>query len=99
MTFLKPNQVDTSLIDDNRVTVAPFIVSATSAINVGANRARADAIRIALETDGEISQYLPYLHSPGLLRPDGVAQFLQLFSMDGSGLVLREGLVYIPAVD
>src|SRR5579859_4536017 len=49
--------------------------------------------------DGEISQYLPYLHSLGLLCPDGVAQFLQLFLVDGSGLVVREGLVYVPAVD
>jgi hypothetical protein len=88
MTFLKPDQVDTSLLDDNRVAVAPCIMSATSTINLGANHARADTIQTALETDGEISRYLPYLCSLGLFHPDEVAQFLQPFSMDGRGLVL-----------
>jgi hypothetical protein len=99
MTFLKPNQVDTSLLDDSEVAHLNCTLAATNALNIGTNHARAAAIRTALESDEEIRPHLPYLRDPTLPRSDAVAKYLRPFSLDKSGLVLREGLVYVPAVE
>jgi hypothetical protein len=99
MTFLKLNQVDASLLDDSEIPQPNCVSSATTSVNIGTNHACATASCITLESSEEICPCLPYLRNPNLLRSDAVAKSLRLFTLDKSGLVLQEGLVYVPAVE
>ena len=57
-----------------------------------------DAVRTALPTDPEIGPYLPQLQDPMLPREEDVRRYLEPFAMV-DGLVLRNGLVYVPKSD
>src|SRR5579859_7625270 len=99
MTFLKPNQVDSSLVNNSEIPQPNCVSSATTSVNIGTNHAHAPAIHIAFKSEEEIRPYLPYLRDPNLPRSDAVARSLWPFALDKSGLVLQEGLVYVPGVE
>ena len=60
MTFLKPEQVDTSLLDSTDPILATYL------LNVATEIPRTQRILIALDEDPEISPYLPQIRNPAL---------------------------------
>jgi RNase H-like domain found in reverse transcriptase/Reverse transcriptase (RNA-dependent DNA polymerase)/Integrase zinc binding domain/Chromo (CHRromatin Organisation MOdifier) domain/gag-polyprotein putative aspartyl protease len=96
--FLKPHQVDLSLLPEDSACThlsAQSIHLATAVETLATDDALADAIKVALPRDPNIGPYLKNLHSPELPRSEDVQAFLEPFSIQ-DGLVLRNGLVYIP---
>jgi len=89
ITFLKPEQFDTHSFELNSAVVE----------SLGTNEERAEAIRNALPADPQIGPHLNYLRDPSITRPDDVAEYLRPFSIDREGLVLRNGLIYVPEGD
>jgi hypothetical protein len=66
---------------------------------VGTHVELADSIRKHLEQDDAIRPYLPYLRDPAEPRDANITEFLQNYSLSSEGLVLKDGLVYVPAAD
>ena len=87
MPFLRPDQVDTSALDEVSVRM---LGSATSL---------QQSILDALPRDPQIGEYLRYIRDPTIERDEEIAEFLMPFSMDPDGLVLHDGLLYVPASD
>ena len=94
LTFLHPNQVDTSALDSLTRIVELAAVALQS--EVGTNVELKQAILDTLPTDPQIGEYLPYLQDPTINRDDETAEFLEPFTIDSEGLILHNGLVYIP---
>ena len=105
MTFLKPEQVDTSLLPHDDPVLASYCLAATEAtpaaeaITIGCNETLATQIRDALEHDEAVSSLLPYLRNPVLPRDEETEEALQPLRLDQEGALLRHGLLYVPAVD
>jgi len=99
LTFLKPDQADTSLLSAKDVVLTAYSLNNAIVESVGTNEHRAKAIRDALLLDPELGPYLQYLHDPDLPREDDVGEYLRPFILDQNGMLLRNGLVYIPAVN
>ena len=106
MTFLKPEQIDTSLLPADDPVLASYVLAATHIVDdstgatmIGADEDRIAAIREALENDDEVSPLLPYLRNPTMPRGEDVAESLEPYVLDAEGLLLRNGLVYVPDVD
>jgi hypothetical protein len=100
MTFLKPEQIDTSLIDGDPTLPAYSLNLGAVRELFGTDDERVRTIINALPTDPEVGPYLHYLRSPDIPRPDDVAEYLRPFSLDeDKDLLLRDGLVYVPALD
>jgi hypothetical protein len=100
MTFLKPEQIDTSLIDGDPTLPAYSLNLGAVRELFGTDDERVRTIINALPTDPEVGPYLHYLRSPDVPRPDDVAEYLRPFSLDeDKDLLLRDGLVYVPALD
>jgi hypothetical protein len=100
MTFLKPEQVDTSLLDPEDPTLASYLlyVAETSPAEPDVDT-RSQSILAALDQDPEVGPLLPQIRDPTLPRDEETAEFLQTFSRDEDGLIRRHGRVYVPAVD
>jgi hypothetical protein len=94
--FLKTDQFDTFFLEH----------PSTNTLTLNANRAQvfntdddlAQAIKTALPEDRNIGPHLENLHNPDLERTEEVKELLEPFSMQ-EGLVLWNGLVYIPQDD
>ena len=105
MTFLRPEQVDTSLLPHDDPVLASYCLAAAEAtpavgaITIGGNETLAAQIRDALEHDEAVSPLLPYLRDPVLPRDEETEEALQRFRLDREGTLLRHGLIYVPAVD
>jgi len=105
MTFLKPEQVDTSLLPWDDPVLASYCLAAAGAplaagaITVGRNETLATQICDALEHDKAVSARLPYLRDPALPRDEETEDALQPLQLDQEGILLRHGLVYVPAVN
>jgi hypothetical protein len=99
ITFLKPEQVDVSLLDEEEVAQLQTCLLSSSQVSLGTNRRRVKAIRDAVEEDPAVCQYLPYLKDTCLPRPDEILDQLEEFSLDPSGLLMYKGLIYIPEND
>jgi hypothetical protein len=108
MTFLKPEQVDISLLPTDDPVLATYALATTShsaitAITtvgeIGPDGARSIAIREALERDGDVGHLLPYLRDPAAPHDEAISEALQPFGLDEEGILLRNGLTYIPADD
>src|SRR5271170_2282449 len=93
MTFLKPKQVDTSLLDSTDPILATYL------LNIATEIPRTQRILITLDEDPAISPYLPQIWNPALAQSDEDSPYLQPFSTDAQGMVLHNGRLYIPAVD
>jgi len=94
--FLKPYQLKDFPLDET-----PRMINALSAIATPEPEVSPDIlddIRRSL-LDDEIGQYLPYLKDPTMDRPEDLREYLESYSMSNDGLVLRRGLIYIPAND
>jgi hypothetical protein len=91
--FLKPNQVDLSLCPT--LTRTPIAVSATAGETITTDDELAEAIKTALPNDPNIGSYLENLRNPELPRQEDIQTFLEPFTFR-DGLVLRNGLVYVP---
>ena len=100
MTFLKPEQVDTSLLDPDDPILASYrlYVAETQSTEPDVNT-RSQTILAALEQDPEVGPFLPQIRDPALPRTEEDSPYLQHFSTDVEGLVLYDGRVYVPAVD
>src|SRR6202048_1944245 len=101
MTFLKPEQVDTTLLSADDPILASYILFSANitAISMKRDEARVLSIRKALEEDAEVSPLLAYLRDPTLPREDDMTETLDPFALDEEGLLLHNGLIYIPAVN
>jgi Reverse transcriptase (RNA-dependent DNA polymerase)/RNase H-like domain found in reverse transcriptase/Integrase zinc binding domain/Chromo (CHRromatin Organisation MOdifier) domain/Integrase core domain len=95
MAFLKPEQVDTSLLRPEtalqRVKLNRIV---TEVMDI--DEGLAESIRQALPADKQIGTYLNHLADDNLPRDDDVAEYLKPFSLHKDGLVLRDGLIYVP---
>src|SRR5271156_5125161 len=99
MTFLKPEQVDTSLLDPEDPILATYLLNAINTTLDTPDDPRTHDILAALNQDPEIGPYLPQIRDPALPRSDEDSPYLQPFSTDAHGMVLYRGRVYVPAVD
>ena len=98
MAFLKPDQVDTSLLNPE---TPEAILQCVRLNSVGAevmaiDEELAQNIRQALPADPQIGPYLKHLADDTMPRDDDVAEYLKPFSPHKDGLVLHDGLVYVP---
>src|SRR5271168_4309955 len=77
MTFLKPEQVDTSLLDPEDPILATYLLNVVDATPAALEDTRAQSILAALDQDLEIGPYLPQIRDPALPRSDKDSQYLQ----------------------
>jgi hypothetical protein len=98
LTFLKPHQVDTSMLGTES-QLPTFSLNLAAAEAIGTDDELAESIRAKLEGDEFISGYLPYLRDPTVERSEEVAEFLEKYVLTPDGLVLKDGLVYVPDVE
>jgi hypothetical protein len=97
MTFLKPEQVDTSAIKERSQETK---ISAQSArTELREDMGLKQAILDALPRDPTIGEYLNHLRDPTMERDEEATELLEPFAMEEDGLVTRNGLVYVPAGD
>ena len=106
MTFLKPEQIDTSLLPTDDPLLTSYVLAAAHTVGDAASVTtiersddRAATIRNALDRDEVASYLLPYLRDPTLARDEDIAESLKPYSLDAEGLLLHNGLVYVPAID
>ena len=101
MTFLRPNQVDTSAIaEELKAPPEQAEVAARSTrTGVGDDVGLEGEIRDALQEDPDVQEYLQYLRDPTLLRNEEIREALEPFTLEEDGLLLHDGLVYVPAND
>ena len=105
MTFLKPEQVDTSLLIHDDPVLASYCLAAAEAtpaagaITIDCNETLATQIHDALERDAAVSSLLPYLRDLALPRDEEMEEALQPLQLNREGTLLRHGLIYVPAVD
>ena len=98
MAFLKPDQVDTSLLNPETPEAILQCVRLNSVVAevMAIDEELAQNIRQALPADPQIGPYLKHLADDTMPRDDDVAEYLKPFSLHKDGLVLRDGLVYVP---
>jgi len=100
-TFLRPDQVDTSLLDPLTFDANSgiFALNTTVSRSMDVDNELAESIKTSLPDDRNIGPYLHLLREPTQPREDDVKAFLEPFSLHDDGLVLHNGLVYIPEND
>ena len=101
MTFLRPNQVDTSAIAEE-LKASPTYTEVTAqgiGIEERSGMGLEQEIRDALQEDPDVQEYLQYLWNPALLRNEEIREALEPFTLEEDGLLLHDGLVYVPAND
>jgi hypothetical protein len=102
MTFLKPKQVDLSLLDPADPILAsysinPIVIASTEPPNSLATPCpRQQAILRAQEQDPRLTSLLSYLRDPIQTIDLETEELLGPFSLDEQGLVLHHGLCYVP---
>jgi len=101
MTFLHPNQVDTSAIVEELKAPPEQAEVATRSTRTGVrdDTGLEGEIQDALQEDPDVQEYLQYLQDPTLLRNEEIWEALEPFTLEEDGLLLHDGLVYIPAND
>jgi len=101
MTFLRPNQVDTlAIVEELKAPPEQTEVAARSAkTGVRDDAGVEKEIRDALQEDPDVQEYLRYLREPMLLRNEELQNALEPFTLEEDGLLLHDGLVYVPAND
>jgi transposase InsO family protein len=98
MAFLKPEQVDTSWLnlETPETTLQCVRLNNVVAEVMGIDEDLAQSIRQALPVDPQIGSYLKYLVDDTIPRDNSTAEYLKPFSLHKDGLVLRDGLIYVP---
>ena len=97
LTFLKLHQVDTSQMASTDSQLPTYSLNNAITEVIGTDTELADSIHAHLDQDEFIRLYLPYLRDTTLLRSDDVSEFLDKYTLSANGLVLKDGLVYVPA--
>ena len=99
LTFLKPHHVDTSLLGGQPVlptySLNSNIVSG-ALVSAALDDDLLQGIQSNLEKDENISRYLPFLKDDRRPRNPETVKFLRNYSLSPEGLVLKDGLVYVP---
>ena len=95
MTFLKPEQIDTSLLEPSDPTLTMYQLT-TAEIPL---RGRAQEIHTALEQDPNIAPFLPQIRDTTLPLKEEDIPYLQHFSTDLEEQILYDGRVYVPEDD
>jgi len=85
MTFLKPEQVNTSLLDSSDPILAIYLLNMVNTTRVVPKDACIQDILVALDQDSNIGPYLPQIHEPALPLSAEDAPYLQSFSIDMQG--------------
>src|SRR5277367_4424668 len=93
-TFLRLDQIDVSQLDGLTLTLNTVI---TQTMNLDDELAQ--SIKALLPTDPNVGPYLHLLREPTQPREDDVKLFLEPFALHETGLLLRNGLIYIPEND
>ena len=106
MTFLKPEQIDTTLIDQDTdpeplqdtdpEPLQEYSLNATVIDTIGVDEELQERIKEALPKDAEVAPYLNQIADPTLPRDEATQLYLKQFSFHENGLLLRNGLVYVP---
>ena len=105
ITFLKPHHVDTSSLDPvghgaprsiKAYTLNAAIIQPAYLRVLGTDDKLRKEILTNLDRDPELSAYLPYLRDGRLPREPQTEEFLRNYSITTDGLVLKNGLIYIP---
>ena len=89
MTFLKPEQLGES-------SVTSYTLNNMVVESLNMSEGRSEALQEAISNDPQIGPYFQYLRDPEMHRDDAVAEYLRPFFLGHDGLVLREGLIYVP---
>lgn len=97
MTFLHADQVDTTAIKGDIEKVQSAVRSIQ--LETGVNEQLRQSILDALPNDPKVGKLLRYLRDPMVMRDDETVRLLRPLAIDEDGLLLREGLVYIPNND
>ena len=108
ITFLKPHHVDTSSLG-SEYTAGPRDGSTVRAYSLnaaitqqlphrvlGTDTPLQEKILSHLDQDQKLSPRLPHLRNTSLPRGPGIDELLRGYSISADGLVLKDGLVYIP---
>jgi hypothetical protein len=98
MTFLKPDQIDTTLIDQDTdpEPLQEFSLNATVVDTIGIDEQLQERIKAAVPKDIEVAPYLNQIADSTLPRDEATQTYLEQFSFHENGLLLRNGLVYVP---
>src|SRR5271167_455184 len=101
MTFLKPDQIDTTLLeqDTDPEPLQEFSLNAAIIDTIGVDQELQERIKETLPKDTEIAPYLDQIADPTLPRDEATQLYLEQFSFHENGLLLRNGLVYVPQDD
>jgi hypothetical protein len=94
MTFLRPEQVDTSAIEEK--LHGTMIATQSTQIELEEDKGLKQAILDALPRDPMIGEYLDHLRDPVMERDEEATRLLEPFAMEADGLVTRNGLIYVP---
>ena len=84
---------------NSEISLPIFSLNSVIIISLGMDTDLTNIIRINLEEDEFINSYLFYLRDPTSPRDDDITEFLRDYSLSTDGLVLRDGLIYIPTID
>jgi len=98
MTFLKPDQVNTSLLNPEISEAILQCVRLNSVVTevMAINEELAQNIQQVLPADPQIDSYLKHLANDIIPRDNNVTEYLKSFSLQKDDLVLHDRLVYIP---
>src|SRR5271163_4842055 len=101
MTFLKPDQIDTTLLeqDTDPEPLQEFSLNAAIIDTIGVDQELQERIKETLPKDTEIAPYLDQIADPTLPQDEATQLYLEQFSFHENGLLLRNGLVYVPQDD
>jgi RNase H-like domain found in reverse transcriptase/Reverse transcriptase (RNA-dependent DNA polymerase)/Integrase zinc binding domain/Chromo (CHRromatin Organisation MOdifier) domain/Integrase core domain/Retroviral aspartyl protease len=93
--FLRSDQVDTSLLDQG-TNAAFFTLNEATIQSIDMDTDLIQSIKDALPNDPNIGPYLELLKDTTSPRDEDVKAYLEPFSIHDNGLILRNGLIYIP---
>ena len=92
MTFLKPEQINTSLLESSDLTLAMYRLTIAEILLQDC----AQEIRTALEQDPNIAQFLPQIRDMTVPQKEEDIPYLQHFSTDLEEQIQYDGRVYVP---
>ena len=98
MTFLKSDQVDTSLLPTDDPALAAIILSPAAVTSTEETvDSLSQFILDTLSEDTALVEILTHLCDTELPRSTEMQEKLQPFSLDARGFLLHDGLIYVPA--
>jgi transposase InsO family protein len=99
MTFLKPSQIDTSLLPTDDPVLAAIALFPAQILDAPILDEFSDSLRTALDEDDTIATILSHLREPELPRSEELMETLAAFALNDRGFLLHHDLIYVPAND